>query len=73
MELRLARETLASAKVALDVREYERARRLAEQAQADARVAEVQAETESIRQTARDVRLSSETLRDKAARLAALY
>jgi hypothetical protein len=57
----------------LDVREYERARRLAEQALADARVAEVQAETESIRQTARDVRLSSETLRDKAARLAALY
>jgi hypothetical protein len=72
-ELRLAREALDSAKLALDVREYERARRLAEQALADARIAEVRAETESARQTARDLRLSSEVLRDEATRLAALY
>ncbi|MBI3247683.1 MAG: DUF4398 domain-containing protein [Deltaproteobacteria bacterium] len=72
-ELGLARETLNSAKLALEVREYERARRLAEQALADARVAEVRAETESTRQTARDLRLSSEALRDEAVRLAALY
>jgi hypothetical protein len=73
VELRLAREELANARLALEVRDYERARRLAEQARADARVAEARAETESARQAARDVRLSSETLRAEAARLAALY
>lgn len=73
IELRLARERLAEARLALDAREYERAYRLAEQALVDARVAETQAETESIRQTARDLRLSSGVLRDEAARLAALY
>jgi len=73
VELRLARETLDSAKLALDVREYERARRLAEQALADARLAEVRAETESTQQAARDLQLSSEALRAEAARLAALY
>jgi hypothetical protein len=46
---------------------------LAEQAMADARLAEIRAETESVRQTARDLSLSSETLRDQAVRLAALY
>src|SRR5437899_9202595 len=69
VELQLAREELASARLALDVREYERARRLAEQALADARVAEVRAESESTRRTARDLRLSSETLRDEAVRV----
>jgi Domain of unknown function (DUF4398) len=73
VELRLAREALESARLALEVRDYERARRLAEQARADARVAEARAETESARQAARDLRLSSETLRAEAARLAALY
>jgi hypothetical protein len=73
MELQSAREKLDEARLALGVREYERAHRLAEQALADARVAEVRAETESTRQTARDLRLSSGVLRDEAARLAALY
>jgi len=73
VELQLAREELDSARLALDVREYERARRLADQALADARVAEVRAETESARQAARDLRLSLETLRAEAARLTALY
>ena len=73
IELRLAREKLDEARLALDAREYERARLLAEQALADARVAEVRAETESARQTARDLRLSLESLRAEAARLAALY
>jgi len=73
IELQLARERLDEARLALDAREYERAHRLAEQALADARVAEVQAETESAQQTARDLRLSSGVLRDEAARLAALY
>ncbi len=73
VELRLAREEFDSARLALDVREYERARRLAEQALEDARIAEARAETQSARQAARDLRLSIETLRTDAARLAALY
>ena len=73
IELRLARERLDEARLALDAREYERARRLAENGLADARVAEVRAVTESAQQTARDLYLSLETLRAEAARLAALY
>jgi Domain of unknown function (DUF4398) len=73
LELRLAREELDSARLSLDAREYERARRLAEQALADARIAEARAETQSARQAARDLRLSIEALRYEAARLAALY
>jgi len=73
IELRLAREKLDEARLALGVREYERARRLAEKALADARYAEERAETEGTRQTARDLRLSSEVPRDEATRLAALY
>jgi hypothetical protein len=73
IELRSARETLESARIALNIREYERASRLAEQAQTDARLAEIRAETEGLRRVARDVRLSSETVRDEADRLAALY
>jgi hypothetical protein len=72
-ELRLAREELESARLALEMREYERARRLAEQALEDARLAEVRAETMSTRLAARDLRLSIENLRYEAARLAALY
>jgi hypothetical protein len=73
IELRLAREELDKAKLALDGREYDRARRLADQALADARVAELRAETESARQAARDLRLSIETLRDSAARSVVVY
>ena len=73
VELRLAREELDGARLALDAREYERARRLAEQASADARLAEARAVTESTRQAARELRLSIEILRAEAARLAAFY
>ncbi len=72
-ELRLAREELDSARTALDVREYNRARRLAEQALSDARVAEVRAGTLSTRESARDLRISSEAVRDEALRMASLY
>jgi hypothetical protein len=72
-ELRLAREEFESARLALEVREYERARRLAEQALEDARLAEVRAETMSTRLAARDLRLNIENLRYEATRLAALY
>lgn len=73
VELQLAREKFDSARLALDAWEYERARRLADQAVADARVAEVRAETESGRQVARALRLSSETLRDTAMRASVAY
>jgi hypothetical protein len=73
VELRSAREKLDEAQIALDERAYERARRLAENGLIDARVAEVRAETESARQAARDLRLSLESLRAQAARLAFLY
>jgi uncharacterized protein DUF4398 len=72
-ELRLAREELEKARLALDVQEYERARRLADQALEDARIAEVRAGTESAREAARDLRLSIETLRDAAARASVAY
>jgi len=70
-EMRLAQEQLADARAALNVYEYERARRLAEQALANAQLAEVRAETESTRQTARDLRLSVEAVRDEAVHAAA--
>jgi len=73
VELRLAREELDNARTALSLREYERARRLADKALIDARLAEARAATESVRQAAYDLRLSIESLRDEAARLAALY
>lgn len=73
IELRLAREKLDEAQLAIHTREYERARVLAEQALEDARLAEVRAETESARHAARDLRLSLESLHAEAARLAAFY
>jgi hypothetical protein len=73
VELQLAREELDRARLALDTREYERARRLADQALTDARLAEARATTESSRQAARDLSLSIEALRSEAVRLAALY
>jgi len=68
VELQLAREELDRARLAMDLREYERARRLAEQALADAELAELRAASESTRQTARDLRLSIEALRTEAVR-----
>ena len=73
VELQSARNELDNARLAMDVREYEQARRLAEQALADARLAEVRAGTLSTRESARDLRMSSEAVRDEAVRLAALY
>jgi hypothetical protein len=73
LELQLSREEYDSARLALEARQYERARRLAEQALADAQVAEARAATESTRLAARDLRLNIESLRIQATRLAALY
>jgi hypothetical protein len=73
LELRLARDELDRARLALDAREYERARILADQALADAQAAEARAVTESERQAARDLRLSIVTLQSDAVRLANRY
>jgi HEPN domain-containing protein len=71
MELQSAREKLAEARIALDAGQYERAHRLAEQALIDARLAEARSEVESSRQTAHDLRLTIEALREEAARSSA--
>src|SRR5262249_58071198 len=68
IELRLAMEELDSARLALDARDYDRARRLADQALTDAHLAEVRSESENARHAARDLRLSSEALRAESGR-----
>src|SRR5882672_4293254 len=54
-EVQVVGDELDNARVALDAREYERSHLLAEQALADARLAQAQAETESRYRTARDL------------------
>lgn len=66
LEVAAARDRLDEARLAFDVQQYEQAHRLAEQALADARLAEARAEVESSRQTARDLRLRLEILRAEA-------
>jgi hypothetical protein len=61
-ELQAARQELASAQLALNASEYERACRLAAQAATDAQVADARAWTENGRLLAREVRVSSERL-----------
>ena len=68
LEMRIAREKLDSAKQAVDAEKYDQARRLAEQSQADARLAEVKAGSERARQSAEETRKSIEALRREAER-----
>jgi hypothetical protein len=63
LDLRLAREQLDSAKRALSTKEYERARRLAEQALVQAQLAEAKAGSESARRVAAELARSIEALR----------
>jgi len=63
LDLHLAREQLDSAKRALGKKEYEQARRLAEQALVHAQLAEAKAEAESTRRTAAELARSIEALR----------
>ncbi len=64
-ELRLAQENLDAAREAIDDKEYERARRLAEAAEADARLAEVKAQAEIAREQAREIETTIDTLRQE--------
>jgi hypothetical protein len=73
LELRIAREKLDSAKQAMDAQDYDRARRLAEQALVDAQLAEVKASSESAHQAAQQIRRSIEALRREAERTSTSY
>ncbi len=62
LELRPAMEKLEAAKQASEEEDYEEARRLAEQARVDARLAEAKARSESVRQEAQELQQAVETL-----------
>jgi hypothetical protein len=66
LELRLAQDNLDAAREALNDEEYERARRLAETARVDARLAEVKAQSATAREQAREIEVTIETLRQEA-------
>lgn len=68
LELRLATEKLDRAQSALNEENYEEARRLAEQARADARLAEANALTASARREAQEVEQTIDALEREADR-----
>jgi Domain of unknown function (DUF4398) len=68
LELRLAREKLEKARAAMEDERYVTARRLAEQAQVDALLAEAKAESAAALASASEMRESIETLRSEAER-----
>jgi hypothetical protein len=68
LELRLAREKLEKARRAMDDDEYDRARRLSEEAFADAQLAEAKARAEKARLHAEELRKSVQVLRREAER-----
>lgn len=70
LELQLAREKLDRAKTALADEEYGQARRLAEQAQVDAQLAEAKAESEAARASAAELEQTIDSLRNEAERAA---
>jgi hypothetical protein len=70
LELQLAREKLDGAKTALADEEYDQARRLAEQAQVDAQLAEAKAESEAARASAAELEQTINSLRTEAERAA---
>src|SRR4029450_3165048 len=66
LELQRAREQLESAKHAIHEKEYDKARRLAENALVNARLAEAKAEAEETRQAAAALQKSIQSLRQEA-------
>lgn len=66
LELRLSQEKLDRAKSALHEEEYEEARRQAEQAEVDARLAEAKALSEKARQHGQEVEQTMDTLEEEA-------
>lgn len=69
LELRLAREKVSEARAKLAEKQYEDARRLAEKAILDARLAEVKAEAATARATAGDLQRGVEKIRSEAERV----
>lgn len=69
VELRIAGDKIATARSALANKEYERAARLAEEAQADADYARAKADSEKAKKTAEEMRQNAETLRQEIERL----
>jgi hypothetical protein len=68
LELRLARDKLERARVAMADERYVTARRLAEQAQVDALLAEAKAQSAAALESAHEMRDSIESLRGEAQR-----
>jgi hypothetical protein len=68
LELKTAREQLADAKRAVDDEEYDEARRLADQALANAQLAEAKAGAEKARLAAAELQKSIQTLRTEVQR-----
>lgn len=65
-ELSKARDKLDAAKRAMDAERYTEARRLAEQALVDARLAEAKAQAEQQRQILQELRKNIEALKEEA-------
>lgn len=63
LDIRLAREKYQQAKAAMNQEDYDKARRLAEQAAMDAQVAETKATTEKAKKAVQELRNSIESLR----------
>ena len=68
LELRYAEDNLQKAKAAQQNGDYEQARRFAEQAIVDAELAEYKAESETARQTTKEMRDSIDALRQETNR-----
>lgn len=68
LELRLARDKLEKARIAMADERYVTARRLAEQAQVDALLAEAKAQSAAALTSAREMQQSIESLRGEAER-----
>lgn len=69
LEMRFAREKYAAAQSAMGREDYQEARRLAEQAIANARLAEAKADAADARAAAQEVRKSVEALRRELLRM----
>lgn len=67
-EIRSARDKLAAAEKASDDKEYDKARRLAQQAEWDARVAERKTQAEKTKKALRDAREGVQDLREESFR-----
>src|SRR5688572_16492598 len=65
LDMRLARDKLERAKEALAEKDYDRAKRLGEQASLDAEVAAVKADSDAARTAAVELEKSIRTLRDE--------